>query len=187
MPMYGGRDEVAIFARLLDLPDAAVMDVIAVVMGETLASGSPSVEAVGLQIGVNMAQWWQADAAFLDLIRDKQVLTAMVAEVAGPTIAEANAGEKTATLKQIVRDHLDGANGRTKRDNWVPRWMAFPPSAYTERGGVGTVKAYARAVKSLASTAEEPEAEAPDIAAADPIVDPEADPQTEEEVPPLAA
>ena len=24
-------------------------------------------------------------------------------------------------------------------EQWVPRWMAFPPSAYTQRGGVATV------------------------------------------------
>jgi|GEM_PF-591065 len=41
---------VGIFRRLLELDDAAVMEVIAIVMGETLASGSAAVEAVGLQI-----------------------------------------------------------------------------------------------------------------------------------------
>ena len=30
-------------------------------------------------------------------------------------------------------------------DLWVPRWMAFPPSAYTTRGGVATVAAANRA------------------------------------------
>ena len=28
-----------------------------------------------------------------------------------------------------------------KVERWVPRWMRFVPSAYTERGGVGTVRA----------------------------------------------
>ncbi|MFD2429866.1 hypothetical protein ACFSUK_20490 [Sphingobium scionense] len=73
------------------------------------------------------------------------MLTRIVAEVAGETVAAANAGEKTKTLKRIVRDHLDGANGRERRENWVPRWMAFPPAAYTARGGVGTVAAHAKA------------------------------------------
>jgi len=52
---------VGIFARLLDLPDACVMDVIAIVMGETLGAGSPAVDAVALRIGVDMTHWWQAD------------------------------------------------------------------------------------------------------------------------------
>lgn len=130
-----------LFQRLLDLPDRAVMDVIAIVMGETLCAGSAVVEAVGLQIGIDMAAWWNADDAFFDGLRDKEVLTALVAEVGGDDIAAANAKEKGATLKTIVRDHLYGNNGRTKVEGWVPRWMAFPPAAYTERGGIGAVVA----------------------------------------------
>ncbi|TAJ77719.1 MAG: chromosome partitioning protein ParB [Sphingobium sp.] len=136
---------VGIFQRLIDLPDAVVMEVIAIVMGETLASGSAAVEAVGMEIGVDMARCWQADDAFFSLVRDREVLTRIVAEVAGETVASANRQEKTKTLKRIVRDHLDGTNGRDRRESWVPRWMTFPPSAYTVRGGVGTVAAHAKA------------------------------------------
>ncbi|MGC6331147.1 ParB/RepB/Spo0J family partition protein [Rhizorhabdus sp. FW153] len=136
---------VGIFQRLLNLPDTIVMEVIAIVMGETLASGSAAVEAVGMEIGVDMARFWQADAAFFALLRDREVLTRIVADVAGEAVASANAGETSKTLKAIVRDHLDGTNGRTTRDHWVPRWMAFPPAAYTTRGGVGTVTAHYKA------------------------------------------
>ncbi|WP_342776756.1 hypothetical protein [Hankyongella ginsenosidimutans] len=52
------------FLRLLELPDAVVMEVVAIVMGETLFAGSAVVEATGLQIGVDMARYWQADPAF---------------------------------------------------------------------------------------------------------------------------
>jgi len=133
---------VRLFLRLLDLPDAALGDVVAVAMGETLYAGGAAVEAVGLTIGMDMAQWWHADAAFFHLVRDKEVLGAMVAEVAGDGIAAANAGEGK-TLKRIVSDHIEGADGRPKVALWVPRWMAFPPAAYTARGGVGTVSANA--------------------------------------------
>ena len=133
-----------VFLRLLDLPDRAVMDVIVIVMGETLAAGSAAVEAVGLTIGIDIASYWRADDAFFELLRDKEVLTRIVAEVAGETVAAANAKEKGKTLKRIIADQLVSENGRTKVDKWVPRWMAFPPSAYTTRGGVGTVKAYAK-------------------------------------------
>ena len=132
---------VGLFFALLGLTDRAVMQVIAIVMGETLAVGSATVEAVGGEIGVDMARYWQADDAFFETLRDKQVLARIIAEVAGEPVAAANAGEKTKTLKQIVRDHLDGANGREKVSGWVPRWIAFPPAAYTDRGGVGTVAA----------------------------------------------
>jgi len=135
---------VTVFLRLLDLPDPVVMDVIAIVIGESLASGSAVIEAVGNEIGIDMAQYWQADDAFFSLLRDREVLAAIVAEVAGPVIASANAGEKAKTLKKIVRDHLDGADGREKVAGWVPRWMRFPPTAYTARGGVGSVAAQER-------------------------------------------
>ena len=135
---------VGVFLRLLDLPDRAVMDVIAIAMGETLASGSAAVEAVGLTVGVDMANYWQADDAFFSLLRDREILTALVAEVAGESVAAANAGAKGKVLKAIVSDHLAGENGRAKRENWVPKWMTFPPSAYTQRGGVGSVDAAAR-------------------------------------------
>lgn len=132
-----------VLLRLLELPDGVVMDVLAVVMGETLASGSVAVELVGSELGVDMARYWQADTAFFELLRDREVLSRLVAEMAGETVTAANAGEKTKGLKTIVRDHLDGANGRAKVENWVPKWMRFPPAAYTARGGVGTVRAAA--------------------------------------------
>ncbi len=135
-----------LFQRLVELPDRAVMDVIAVIAGETLFAGSAMVEAVGLQIGVEMDKWWEADDALFEGLRDKEVLTAIIAEVGGADIAAANAKEKGSVQKAIIRDHLDGTNGRPKVENWVPRWMAFPPAAYTERGGVGTVSAHRKLV-----------------------------------------
>jgi ParB family chromosome partitioning protein len=156
-----GRPEIAdgprgdtlarIFWRLLALPDAAVLDVVALVMGESLAAGSVAVDALGLHLGVDMAEWWSADPAFFELIRDREVMTSLVSEVAGETVAAANAKEKTSTMKALVADHLEGTNGRTKVERWVPRWMAFPPGAYTARGGVGTVRAHG-----LALAAREP-------------------------------
>ncbi|MHA6768972.1 ParB/RepB/Spo0J family partition protein [Sphingobium ummariense] len=165
---------VGIFQRLLDLPDTVVMEVIAIVMGETLASGSAAVEAVGMEIGVDMARCWQADDAFFELIRDREVLTRIVAEVAGETVANANAGEKIKTLKRIVRDHLDGTNGRERRENWVPRWMAFPPAAYTARGGVGTVAVHAKAqaareIERFRPSDDEPDPSAPGAVTALPV------------------
>ena len=179
----GNGDEYgvsAVFLRLLELPDPAVMDVIVIVMGETLASGSAAVEAVGLHIGVEMARYWQADDAFFELIRDREVLTRIVAEVAGEKVASANVGEKTKTLKAIVRDHLDGANGRERREKWVPRWMAFPPASYTARGGVGTVKAHAK-VAALIESSDDPDPGAPGSVIALPAPAPQGEPQ------PLAA
>jgi ParB family chromosome partitioning protein len=144
-----------LFLRLLKLSDEAVLDLIPIVMGETLMAGTAAVEAVGTTLGIDMADWWEADSAFFELIRDREVLTRMVAEIAGDRVAEANANEKTKTLKTIIRAHLSGEDGRRKVERWVPRWMRFAPSAYTERGGVGTVRAASKVEAARAMLAEE--------------------------------
>lgn len=148
-----------LFHRLLELPDPVVLDIIAVAMGETLAVGSAAVDALGSHLDVDMADWWQADTAFFDLLRDREVAGRLLADIAGDVVAKSNEDEKAKTLKTIARDHLEGENGRTKVERWVPRWMRFPPSAYTERGGVGTVTAAARAAR------HEPDAESEKLAA----------------------
>ncbi len=137
-PMHG---ITGLFQRLLELPDGVVLDVLGVVMAETLASGSCLIESIGIHLGVNMADYWVADDAFYGLIRDREVLTAILSEVGGATVAQAHAAEKTKTIKSVINDCLTGDKGRVKVEHWVPRWMAFPPSAYTERGGVATVTA----------------------------------------------
>ena len=134
-----------LFERLLELPDAVVMEVLGVVMAETLASGTGLIETIGLHLGVKMADYWVADDAFYGLIRDREVLTAILSEVGGASVAQAHAAEKGKTIKGVIGDYLTGGNGRAKVEQWVPRWMAFPPSAYTQRGGVATVSAAERA------------------------------------------
>ena len=149
-----------LFARLLELPDPVVLEIVAIVMGETLQAGSEAVEMIGLHLGTDMRQHWSADAAFFDQLRDREVLLAIVGEVAGPEVAAANAGEKGKALKAIIADCLEGTNGRAKAEPWVPQWMAFPPSAYTTRGGVGSVQSARRVAHELAApAAPEPEAE----------------------------
>lgn len=143
--LVGGHDApalVTLFHRMLDLPDTALMDIVAVFMGESLGCGSAAVETVGLVLGIDMGQWWEADDAFLELLRDRELLGAVLADAAGEGVAAANAKEKAKTQRRILGDHLRGENGRQGRGGWVPRWMAFPPSAYTARGGVGTVRAH---------------------------------------------
>ncbi len=155
-----GDGVAALFPRLIDLPDAVVLEILTIVMGETLASDSAVVAALGAHLGVDMADWWEADAAFFDLIRDRKVLLRIVGEVAGETVAAANAAAKTKVLKRIIRDHLDGAEGRRKVERWVPRWLGFPASAYTGRGGNDAVGA-----RNTAESAQPPEPD-PDTAPA---------------------
>jgi ParB family chromosome partitioning protein len=140
-----GSDIVPLVHRLLDLPDAVVLEALALAMAETLAIGSDLIEVLGPELKVDMAAYWQADQAFFDALRDREVMTAILAEVGGQAVAAANTQEKGKVIKGVLADCLTGANGRSKVDGWVPRWMAFPPSAYTERGGVATVTAANRA------------------------------------------
>jgi ParB family chromosome partitioning protein len=155
---YDGRAGVAgLLAKLLALPDEAVFDILAIVMGETLEAGSALIELLGPELGVSMAEVWPPDDALLDLIRDREVLDAVLAEVAGEIVANANASATGKVKRRIIRDCLTGENGRAKVDGWVPKWMAFPPAAYTGRGGVGTV---GRAAQLAELTAPEPQADA---------------------------
>lgn len=142
---YSGGALGPLVLRLLDLPELVVMEVAAVVMAETLAKGSDLIETLGVHLSVDMAKYWQADSAFFDLLRDREVTTAILAEVGGSAVASANAHDKTKVIKGVIADCLNGENGRAQCEGWVPRWMAFPPSAYTERGGVPMVSAATRA------------------------------------------
>nr|WP_294846481.1 ParB/RepB/Spo0J family partition protein [uncultured Sphingomonas sp.] len=134
-----------LFQRLLELPDQVVMEVLGVVMAETLASGTGLIETIGLHLGVSMADYWTVDDAFYALVRDREVLTEVLREIGGDTVAQAHADQKGKTIKSVINDYLTGSNDRAKVEHWVPRWMAFPPSAYTQRGGVATVAAANRA------------------------------------------
>lgn len=140
-----GSDLVPVLHRLLALPDAEVMAVLALVMAETLSPGSEAIEYCGEHCGIAMADHWEADEAFLSLLRDREVMLAILAETGGAAVARANASEKGSTIKSLIADHLTGANARAKCERWVPGWMAFPPAAYTERGGVPMVAASRRA------------------------------------------
>src|SRR3546814_9136695 len=127
------EDTSAIFAWLLALPDGDVLAVLAVVMGETLEAGSAVVEAVGGYLGVDMASLWTPDDALLDLIRDRQVVNAVLRDIAGKHTAHANVAEKIKTQKSIIRDHLTGSNDRRQVEGWVPKWLRFPAASSTAR------------------------------------------------------
>lgn len=146
---YDGEYGISgLFIQLLALSDEVVIEALAVVMAETLEAGTQLIETVGRHLQIDMAEACSVDAALLELVKDREVLDALVAEVAGQEAAEANAKATGKVKRQIVADCLAGTNGRTKVERFVPRWMGFPPSAYTSRGGVQTV-ARAAAVEPL--------------------------------------
>lgn len=133
-PDYSGSRTTVLLARLLDLDDATVLRVAAFAMAETLEAGSLAVEAAGHVLKTDVSAHWQADNTFLDLIRDKQVMQSLLADIAGPEIAAANAAEKQKVKKKIALDLVEGTNGRKKAEGWLPGWMQFPPKAVTGNG-----------------------------------------------------
>jgi len=126
------RDTADVFAHLLTLTDTEVLRVAAFVMADTLAVGSTSVEAAGLHLKANAAEVWQPDETFFELIRDRPTANAMLADVAGKSVAKSNKDEKIKVQKTVIRDCLMGENGRAKVENWLPGWMQFPFKPYAK-------------------------------------------------------
>lgn len=122
----------ALFARLLELSEPEAQSVLAYLMAETLAVGSEAVETVGALLSVDMNDWWHPDNAFFDLLRDKEALNNMVAELAGREVAEANCTATAKVQKGIMRDCLSGVR-QPKAQSWLPGYMAFPMRGYTDR------------------------------------------------------
>lgn len=135
------------FVKLLGMKDAQVMRLASFAMADTLAVGSLAAELAGSVLEVDTAKHWSLDACFLDMVRDKATLTAMLGEVAGKDVAKANAGSKSSTLRQIIRDTVAGSNGRKKADGWLPGWLAFPFRSYGK--GSSTLGTMAVDVKKL--------------------------------------
>lgn len=152
---YDGDHGIAgLYARLAMLSDEAVMSILPVVMGETLTVASAEVDMLGQLTGTDMRVCWDDTTVLPELIRDKQLLNAVLAEVAGSDVAEANAEATAKVQRGILVDCLTGSNGRAKAEGWLPRWFAFPPSGYTDRGGVGCVERS----ESIAALVAQPEA-----------------------------
>lgn len=161
----------AIFAKLLALDDDQVMAIAAVVMGEALATGGVEVEAAGAVLQVDIGATWTPDETFLELIKDREALNAMLKEVGGRKVADGNVGEKLKTQRGILRNFLEGSDGRPQAKAWTPRWMSFPASGYTRKpfptGDRGRAAA-ALLRKSRLGKAAEPAPVAPVQAPADP-------------------
>lgn len=128
---FGGAGDL--FAKLLSLTDDEVADVAAVVMADSLQAGSIELEMAGAWLQTDVGQVWRPDALFLDLIRDREAINAMLREVGGRKVAEGNLTEKIRTQKGILHDYLAGEGDRPKVEDWTPRWMGFPAAAYTKR------------------------------------------------------
>lgn len=102
--------------------------------------------------------------------RARGILVPLIVRQNGsPTTYEIVAGKRRYHAALAVAQENDGIDPLPcavmesgKVDGWVPRWMAFPPSVYTDRGGVGSVERWTDIVAWFHST----ECEAEDAATA---------------------
>ena len=138
-----------VFITLSKLSDDDVLRILAMVMAETLQSGTAVVELLGQQLNVDMRDWWEPDDAFFDLLRNKAAVNAMVRHIGGKRVADGNVTATTKAQKKIVRDFL-GGDGRQEVEGWLPRYMEFPFKAYTKGGG-GRLSDNTDRIKSLMS------------------------------------
>tara|TARA_Y100000815_G_scaffold149180_2_gene134901 strand:- start:2987 stop:4642 length:1656 start_codon:yes stop_codon:yes gene_type:complete len=126
---WNGRDLYEVYAKLRELDDAQVMQVLAFVMAETLASSERLVDLIGTELSIDMRGHWQPDDTFFDLLRDKSALNAMVEELAGSEAAKAHVTATAKVQKGILKDCLNGTR-KPQVDNWLPRYLAFPMGSY---------------------------------------------------------
>lgn len=127
-----GARTAAVFSRLMDIADKDVLRLLAVVMAETLSLGTDLIDALGVQLKVDVATTWQPDDQFFALVRDRDVVSAMLAEVIGETAARSYLTDTGTKKKTLIRKALAG-DGRSKVDSWTPRYFRFPLARYTER------------------------------------------------------
>lgn len=126
----------SLFARLLKLPEDDVLRLLALAMAETLASGTAIAEAVAITTSTTLNDC-RPDETFFDLLSGKDVVQAMLVDIASPAVADGNKGETTKVKKGIIKDFQHGTNGREHKMDWLPAYFQFPPKAYTTRGGTG--------------------------------------------------
>lgn len=141
-------DSVEIFTRLLTLDDKAVLRVLTFAMAESLEAGSNIVEAIPQTIDVDMTALWSPDDAFFDILRDKKVINAMVAEIAGQSTAKAHLTDTGAKQKQIIRNRMAG-HGADADAVWRPRWMTATPSHYLDKATCPPSDASCRVAKAI--------------------------------------
>jgi len=138
-PEYRAVKFPKLFAKLLTLTDDEVLRVLTLLMAETLPAGSEAVEILGHLLAVDMNEWWTPDEAFLDLLRDKPAINAMLGEMAGKQTAHIHIAETARVQKDAIRHCLAGTGGRRKAEGWLPRYFHFPMQSYTKRKGLRAV------------------------------------------------
>ncbi|MHA7857789.1 MAG: ParB/RepB/Spo0J family partition protein [Henriciella sp.] len=132
-----------IFAALLAMSDAEVMEVLAFTMAQTLEAGGPVVEAVLHVCETDISAYWKPEPAFFDLLRDKRAINAMVGDIGSKSLAERCAGDTAKVQKTIIGNRITG-NGCEPNPDWRPAWMQTPPARLVEGAGSPPADAWSR-------------------------------------------
>lgn len=135
------RSLADIFQTLIGMDDAAVLRVLTYVMAETLEAHTDMVDVLGALFSTDMRGWWKPDQTFFDLMRDKEALNAMVAEIAGHDAAAAHVSAAAKVQKKIIADCLDGTR-QAEVEGWLPRYLGFPAQGYTGRFAPAEVETF---------------------------------------------
>jgi len=131
------------FAAMLALSDAEVMQVMALAMADTLDSGGPAVEAVLHACSADPREFWKPDEAFFDLLRDKRVIKAFLADAASPEAALEAEVMTTKAQKTLLAAALAEGYG-SSADAWTPGWMQVPPTRLVEGAACPPTDAWGR-------------------------------------------
>ena len=128
-----------VFARLMKLTGEDITRILTFIMAEIVAAGHEAIDCLACVAPLDIADWMTPDDAFFDLLRDKKTTNAMLKEIAGSEIAAANESATAKAQKAIIRECLEGRNGRAATPRWRPAWMQFPALSYTDAGTPGAV------------------------------------------------
>ena len=131
-PRSNGARIADVLAKLMELSDKDVLRILAVVMAETLASGTALIDTLGERLAVDVGKHWQPDDTFFELARDREAVGGMLAEVIGAREADSYLTATGTKKKEIIRMALTGTS-RAKVEGWLPRYMRFPQGGFTER------------------------------------------------------
>lgn len=140
-----------VLSHLMTLADGDVSRILNFLIADSLSVNSPVINDLAQTLGTDMSKHWQPEDTFFALIRDKQVLNAMVGEFAGEDVAKGNITATAKTQRTILTDCLNGNRAPTN-PNWMPRYMAFPQGSY--RAESKPEKAQSEAESSIAIAAE---------------------------------
>ena len=132
-----GNDFNVIFSKLLNLSNEEVTTILTFVIAETLSSDSDSFEILGNLLNVDMAQSWSPNDTFLNLLKSKDVINAIVKEVGSKELADSSITNTAKKQKQTIQKLLKDSDCQ-----WQPRYMAFPFQTYLNGEGVSAVKVW---------------------------------------------